>query len=120
MAIVAAAIHFIAGMFKLQACGRKQFQFRAAALREYGVTGIAIVGLDDTLAVSGLVVAIMASKTAGPILMADVVGISLPTRFHLSKEIICINFLNSVDGRANPWIIAVAIGQDGGDPFESP
>ena len=81
---------------------------------------VAIIGVDCALTIGGLVIAVMTSETAGPILMADVVGISLPTRFHLSKEIICINFLNSVDGRANPWIIGVAIGQDGGDPFESP
>ena len=76
MAIIAAAIHFVARVFEFLALGRELVQFGAAALRQDGVAGIAIVGLDGALAVGRLVQAIVAAETARPVLVADVVRIS--------------------------------------------
>ncbi len=68
MAIVAATVHVAARMLEFLAAGRELVQFIAAALRQDGVAGIAVVGFDGLFAVGGLVQAIVAAETARPVM----------------------------------------------------
>ena len=64
VAIPAGKIKISAGMFERLAARRQFLQFRAAALGEDGVAGVAIVGFEGP-AVVGFVVAVVTPETAG-------------------------------------------------------
>src|SRR5450756_2605848 len=84
-------------MFERLTAGRHLLQIRAAALREDGVAGIAVVGFNGSLAVLGLVIAIVTTETAGPDHVADVVRINAPVGLHLGEEIVPVNLLHHRD-----------------------
>ena len=65
----------------------KLLEIRAVPLRKDGVAEIAVVRSDGLFAVSGFVIAIMATKTPGPFLVTDVVWIRAPIRLHLREEV---------------------------------
>lgn len=77
--------------------GCQLLQFRAAALGEDGVAGIAIVGFDGP-AILGLVVAIVAAETARPDHVAEVVRVNAPAGLHFWKKV----FLANVPGFRDP------------------
>jgi hypothetical protein len=79
------------------ALGIEFFQFFAAALPEDGVAGVATIGRDCFFAIGGFVVAVMAAEAAIPFLVADVIGIGAPVRFHLGEEIGFVNLVGRVD-----------------------
>ena len=62
-----ASPYFVARMFELLAMWGELVKLRAAALGQDGVAGVAVVGLDGPFAVRGLVLAVVAAETAGPV-----------------------------------------------------
>src|ERR1035441_4801406 len=54
MALIAASFDFVTRVFEFLAFGRELVQFGAAALRQDGVAGIAVVGFDGPFAVEML------------------------------------------------------------------
>ena len=100
--------------------GRQLLQFRAAALGEDGMAGIAVVGLDGLFAVVGLVRAVMAAETAGPEHVAEVVRIHAPVGLHFRKEIVRVNPLQRGDGRFDARIVGIPFRQRGGDAGLAP
>ena len=77
----------------------------AAALREYEVTRSAITR-HDGLPIGGLMIAIMTTETAIPVLMSDVVSIRAPVGLHLGEKILAIDDLRFCD----EWIGLLRIG----------
>lgn len=94
-------IQFITGVLELLAAMRQLLELRAISLRQDDMTRIAVVPLDHARPVSGFVIAIVASKTAGPIFMPNIIGVRAPARFHLWKEVIFVDFLHRLDGGAD-------------------
>src|SRR5450759_4180397 len=94
-------------MFERLAAGRHLLQIRAAALREDGVAGVAVVGFDGSLAVLGLVIAIVTTETAGPDHVADVVWINAPVGLHLGEEIVPVNLLHHRDDRPDAQVVGI-------------
>ena len=103
------------GMFEFLAAGGELQELRAASLRQDDVAGIAVVGLDCAWAVLGLVLAIVAAETAGPVHVADVIGIILPVGLHLGKEIVPVNALNDRDHCGEAWVVRITRREGSGD-----
>ena len=60
--------------------GRAHFlDVHAAAVRENDVAGIAVAGLERALAVRCFLVAVVTAESAGPVLVAEMLGIRAPT-----------------------------------------
>ena len=72
----------------------------AAALREDQMARVTITRRNRFLAISRLVIAIMTTETAVPILVTNIVGMRTPIGFHLGKEILAIDGLRF----CNEWI----------------
>src|SRR5204863_6634049 len=92
---------------------------------QQSVTGIAIVSLDHALAICRFVKAIVAAETSGPILVANIVRVLLPTGVHLREEIVLVNLLNRFNGQPALFelvrllfTLGISLGQVGGDPAE--
>jgi len=62
------------------------------------MAGLAVVSLDEALAIGGFVFAVMAAETAGPVFMSNIVRVHLPTGFHFGEEVVVINPLHLGDG----------------------
>src|ERR1039458_3804403 len=118
VAIIAAAFDFVTRMFELRSLGRELVQLRAVALRQDRVAGVAVIGFDGTLAVGRLVEAIMAPETPGPVFVADVVRIGLPTGFHLGEEIVLVYLLHGINRGADARVVRVILGQGSGDTLQ--
>src|ERR1035437_7430769 len=86
---------FFGGMLEFEALGTEGLEFRPRSLSDDRVATIA-VGRNG-LAVSTRVFAIVAAKAAGPLEVADVVRIYLPTGLHLGKEVLAVNLLQFGD-----------------------
>src|ERR1035437_6225981 len=118
MAIIAASFHFVAWVFEFLALGRELIQFGAAALRQDGMAGIAVIGFDGALAVGGLVQSIMAPEAARPVFVANVVRIGLPTGLHLGEEVIRVDLLHGADRRPDARVVRITLGQAGSDTLQ--
>src|ERR1041385_5031150 len=79
------------------------------SLSEDCVAGIAIVSLNRTLAIGGLVLPIMTTEAAWPVLVPDVVGIGLPLSVHFREEIVRINLLNGIDDWFYAGLVGIAL-----------
>ena len=64
-------------MDKLLAGRRELVEFRPGSLRQNGMAGVTIAGLDGHFFVLGLVLVVVAAETAGPDHVADVVRIEI-------------------------------------------
>ena len=82
-----------AGVDELLPAGGELLEFGAGALRQDGMAGVAIVGFDRVFAVVGFMRAVVATETAGPDHVADIVRIAGPIGFHLWEEIFSINLV---------------------------
>src|ERR1035438_6063373 len=102
-------------MLELLAFCAEPEEFRAIALRQDGVAGVAVVGLDQSLPVFRFMSAVMATETARPILVAEVVRIYAPVGFHRREQVVSVALLRDRDPLTDPRVILVAIGQNGGD-----
>ena len=87
MAIGACKVIVTARVVKLLAAGRHFEQFRAAALRENGVAGVAIVGLDRRLPSSVLCLPSWQRKQPGQIMWPMLSGYSLQSAFISGKKL---------------------------------
>src|ERR1043166_9651846 len=85
------------------AFGIELFELRTAALGKNGMAGVAIGGWNHAFGRGGFVHAIMTTKTAGPILVANVVRIGTPVGLHLGKEIVAIHILGLFDELKADW-----------------
>lgn len=90
-------------------------EFRARALGENCMAGIAVVRLDGKFSVFGLVQPIVTSETARPDHVTDVVGIRAPVGFHLREEIVLVNLLHRRNGVLNSRVVGVTGVQPAGD-----
>src|ERR1035438_9829582 len=98
-------VQIAAGVNEFLATGRERVHFLADPLREDGVAGVAVIGLDGQLLVFGLVPAVVTTETAGPDHMAEVVRINAPVGLHFGEEIIAVNLLHRRDDVADAGII---------------
>ena len=124
MAVIAAAVNFIARMLELQSDRRELVQLDAVTLCQNGMAGIAIAGLHRALAIGGFVLAVMATETAGPILVADIVRVAIPTRVHFGEEIVFVDLLRGGDRSAQAGLAAgqligrITLGQNRRDALQ--
>ena len=95
---MASPINFATWMIELLAFGRELLRFRATALCQDGVAGLAVIGFDGKLAISRLMQAIVAPEAARPVFVADVVGIGAPTGLHLGEEVVVVDLLHGLNG----------------------
>src|SRR5215475_176729 len=84
------------------------------------MTSIAIIGLDRSLAVSSLVLTVVAAETARPIFMANIIRIGFPTGVHLREEVVFVDLLNDIDDRVNLGIIRIGLGERGRNSLHRP
>ena len=109
MAVITGQVVVPAGMLECLAGGRELQEFRPIALRQDGVAGVAVVGLDGSFAIFSLVIAVVATEAAGPVFVADVVGINLPTRLHLREEIVPVQLLDDINDRADARLVGICL-----------
>jgi hypothetical protein len=57
------------------------------------MAGIAVISFDRIFAIGREVIAVVATKTAGPVLVPDMVGIILLARLHFRKEVVLVDLL---------------------------
>src|SRR5689334_16342887 len=60
----------------------------------------------------------MTPETAGPILVADVVWISLPVSPHVGEEVVFVDLLDDIDRRTYPRIVAITVIEDRSDALK--
>ena len=118
VAVITGQVVVPAGMLEWLAGGRELQEFRPVALRQNGVAGVAVTGLNRALAVGRQVLAVVAAEAAGPVLVADVIGINLPTRLHLRKEIVPVQLLDDINDRADARLVGIAFSQMGRDALQ--
>src|ERR1035441_11043795 len=118
MAVITGQVVVSAGMLEWLAGGRELQQLVTAALRQDGVAGVAVVGFDGPRAVFSLVIAVVATEAAGPVFVADVVGINLPTRLHLREEIVPVQLLDDINDRADARLVGITFSQMGRDALQ--
>ena len=97
----------------------KLIKLRATALGQDHVTGVAVIGLDGLFAVGGFVLAVVAAETAGPVPVADVIGINLPVGLHFGEKVLAVNVLHFVDRQPHARVVGILRGQFGGDLLQS-
>ena len=97
MTIITLVIHGITGMFELLTARGDLMQFCRASLRENRVAGLAIAGGDFLLRLQHPVTFVVATETAGPILVPYVLWVSAPVGFHLRKKVLPIDVLHFGD-----------------------
>ena len=82
------------GMIEWDTFGLQGLRLPAAALGQDDVALLAVAECDLALVVSSKMIVVMAAGAAGPILVADVVGIIPPACLHFREKIVLVNLLH--------------------------
>ena len=94
---------------------RDLLDFGPAALGQDVMAGVAIIGLDGSLAVFGRMPAVVAAKTARPVPMANVVRIDAPVGFHPGEKVIQVNSLNCGNRLPKTCTVSVMVAKKRGN-----
>ena len=86
--------------------GAQLLELFAAALRQNGMAGAAIAR-GNRSCVTALVISIVAAKTTGPFLVADIVRVSSPISFHFWKKALFKDVLGRSNRAVNPRFVRV-------------
>src|SRR5690348_6900956 len=86
-------LQLLTRVLELLSLRRQLVELAAAPLGENEVASVAVVPLNDALAVEALMLAVMTPETAWPVFMPDVVRVNAPVGLHFRKEIVPIDFL---------------------------
>lgn len=100
------------------AFGAELFEILAGSLRENGVARIAVAAGDGFFGVRGFVVAVVAAEAAVPFLVADVIWIGAPVRFHFGEEIGFVDFVGDFDDGIDFGLVGILASKGGRNFFE--
>ncbi len=101
------------------ASGVELKKLRPLSLREDDVARAAVIRFDGAFSIFGFVVAVMATETARPVSMSNIVRIDAPTGLHFREVIVDENLLDKRDGPTNAGVIGILIGEECSDALSS-